>query len=61
MLDELSVHYAPTPDFERAEKKMLRAFTDAVAPGARAALHEPERVKRHGITGATGDLPGGAD
>lgn len=74
VLDELWVHYAPTPDFECAEKRMLRAFADGVAREARAALYDRERVmpfaylrghdnlvKRHGIIGATGDLPGPKD
>jgi hypothetical protein len=69
-LDELWVHYAPTPTFEDDEKLMLRAFADAVSPAARRALFDSERVmpfanlrgwadlvKRHRITGATGGLP----
>jgi hypothetical protein len=69
VLDELWVHYAPTPDFRRTEKGMLRAFAEAVSPASRDALHDHERVmpfanlrgfddliKLHGITGATGDL-----
>ncbi len=72
-LDELRVHYAPTPHFDDAEKQMLRAFADAVSPASRAALLDRERVmpfanlrgfddriKRHGITGATGELPANA-
>lgn len=71
-LDELWVHYAPTPDFKRAERQGLKAFEDGVSAGARAALHDCERVmpfanlrgwddriKRHGIASATGDLPSG--
>jgi hypothetical protein len=70
VLDQLWVHYAPTPDFKNAEKKMLKTFADAVSPQTRAALHDQERVmpfanlrgcdnlvKRHGITGATGEMP----
>jgi hypothetical protein len=72
VLDELWVHYAPTPDFEDAEKLMLLAFADCVSPRSRAGLHDRERlmpfanlrgfddrIKLHGITGATGDLRGG--
>ena len=72
VLDELWVHYAPTPDFEDAEKLMLLAFADCVSPRSRAGLHDRERlmpfanlrgfddrIKVHGITGATGDLRGG--
>jgi hypothetical protein len=74
VLDELWVHYAPTPEFETAEKQMLKAFADAVSPESRAALYDRERVmpfanlrgwddlvKRHGITGATGEMPLTAD
>lgn len=73
ILDELWVHYAPTPDFEDAEKLMLLAFADAVSPRSRAGLHDRERlmpfanlrgfddrIKLHGITGATGELRGGS-
>lgn len=72
VLDDLWVHYAPTPDFEDAEKLMLLAFTDCVSPRSRAGSHDRERlmpfanlrgfddrIKLHGITGATGDLRGG--
>lgn len=72
VLDELWVHYAPTPEFQAAEKQMLRAFADAVSPASRDDLHDRERVmpfanlrgfddriKQHGITGATGDLNSG--
>ena len=72
VLDELWVHYAPTPDFEDAEKLMLLAFSDSVSPRSRAGLHDRERlmpfanlrgfddrITLHGITGATGDLRGG--
>jgi len=71
VLDELWVHYALTPDFRDAEKQMLRAFADAVSPASRDALHDHERVmpfanlrgfddriKLHGITGATGGPDG---
>lgn len=70
VLDGLWVHWAPTDDYATAEKLMLRAFADALSPGSRAALYDPDRpapfanlrifddtVKRHGITGATGPLP----
>jgi hypothetical protein len=74
VVDELWVHYAPTPDFRMAEKLMLSAFADAVSPGSRDALYDSarvmpfanlrgfdDRVKLHGITGATGELRGGSD
>lgn len=74
VLDELWVHYAPTPDFKTAEKQILKAFADAVSPESRPALYDRERVmpfanlrgwddlvKRHGITGATGEIPRTAD
>jgi hypothetical protein len=69
-LDELWVHYAATPGYVDAEVAMLRAFADAVAPSSRERLPDRERIapyanlrtstgriKRHGITGATGDRP----
>jgi hypothetical protein len=69
VLDELWVHFAATPDYETAERKMLCAFAAGLSPGSRAALHDSERVgpfanlrtgrdeiKDHGIRGATGDL-----
>ena len=72
VLDQLWVHYAPTRDFEDAEKLMLLAFTDSVSPRSAAGSHDRERlmpfanlrgfddrIKLHGITGATGDLRGG--
>jgi hypothetical protein len=68
-LDDLWVHYARTPDFRAAERTMLTAFGAGVSTASRAALLDAERVapfanlrngdqliKRHGITGATGDL-----
>jgi hypothetical protein len=68
-LDNLWVHYATTPDFRVAELTMLSAFAAAVSAASREALPDAERVarfanlragdelvKRHGITGATGDL-----
>ena len=70
VLDELWVHYAPTPDFRDAEKRMLRAFADAMSSSSRSCLRDRERVmpfanlrgfdnaiKLHGITGATGNIP----
>lgn len=69
-LEDLWVHYAPTPEFKTAEKRMLKEFRDAVSPESRAALHDQERVmpfanlrgwddlvKRHSISGATGAMP----
>jgi hypothetical protein len=71
VLDELWVHWAPTPDCAREEKRMLREFSRAVSPASRAALLDDQRVtpfanlrghddriKEHRISGATGDLPG---
>jgi hypothetical protein len=68
-LDELWVHWAPTPDFADAERRMLREFCREISPKTRATLFDKERVmpfanlrghdnciKRHGIAGATGDL-----
>jgi hypothetical protein len=73
MLDELWVHWSGAEDPDDAEQRMLSAFADAVSPTTRDGLHDRERVapfanlrtsrgvKRHGITGATGELaPGGA-
>jgi hypothetical protein len=73
VLDELWVHYAASPALKTAERRMLNAFAGAVSPGSRAALHDPERVapfanlrtgeeliKRHGISGATGNLDAAA-
>jgi hypothetical protein len=71
VLDELWVHWSPTPDYARAEKRMLQAFSRVVSPASRAALLDDQRVmpfanlrghddriKEHRISGATGDLPG---
>jgi hypothetical protein len=68
-IEPLWVHYAATSDYEVAERALLRAFAEAVSLKSRAALHDRERVapfanlrdghdliKRHGITGATGDV-----
>jgi len=65
VLDELYVHYAPSPDPAMAEHRMLEAFSAAVSAQSREALHDrdrpapfanlewpPGRSKRHGITGA---------
>jgi hypothetical protein len=72
VLDQLWVHYAPTPDFDDGEKLMLLSFAESVSPRSGAGLHDRERlmpfanlrgfddrIKLHGITGATGDLRGG--
>ena len=66
VLDELWVHYAPTPDCDEAEKAMLRRFTDGVSATTRAELLDSacvmpwanlrgwdNRIKAHRITGAT--------
>jgi hypothetical protein len=68
VLEDLWVHYAPTPDSKTTERTMLKAFADQVPAAARAGLHDPDRVapfanlrcwdnavKRHGIMKATGD------
>jgi hypothetical protein len=76
ILDELWVHYAPTPDYAEAEKAMLRSFADGVSATTRADLLDSgcampwanlrgwdNRIKGHRITGATtGELamPNGA-
>jgi hypothetical protein len=67
--EALWVHYAGTSDYQAAERAMLRAFANAVSAESRAALADQERatpfanlrdghnlIKRHGITGATGDV-----
>jgi hypothetical protein len=77
VLGDLFVYWAATPQYAQAEKDMLAAFSNGVSKTARAGLHDGERVmpfanlrghddliKRHGITGATGELskepaPGG--
>jgi hypothetical protein len=69
VLGDLFVYWASAPDYAWSEKTMLAAFANGVPESARAALHDNERVmpfanlrghddliKRHGITGATGDL-----
>ena len=66
VLDELWVHYAPTPDYDEAEKAMLRSFADGVSATTRADLLDSacampwanlrgwdNRIKAHRITGAT--------
>ena len=70
IIPELVVFYAPTPEFQRAERAMLKAFAEGVSTASRATLHDRERVmpfanlrghdnrvKRHGITGATRGAP----
>lgn len=62
ILDEVWVHWAPTPDFRNAEETMLAAFAAAVDEDARARLPDNARVgpfanirtagamnKRHGV------------
>jgi hypothetical protein len=44
VLDELWVFWAPTPDFERAEKAMLRAFAGGVSERSAKQLHDPNTV-----------------
>jgi len=74
VLDELSVHFAATPDFSAAEERALDAWASAVSSRSRGALHDRERlapfanlrtasraIKAHGVSGATGDLAGGPD
>ena len=74
VLDELSVHFAASPDFSTAEGRALRAWASAVSSRSRGALHDRELVapfanlrtasgaiKAHGITGATGGLSGGPE
>ena len=69
VLDELSVHYAATPNNAQTETAMLKHFADALAPSSRAGLHHADNPapfanlrtgrgdnKTHGITGATGEL-----
>jgi hypothetical protein len=66
VLDELWVHYAATPHFEKAEVEMLRAFAAGVSEATRRRLPAGDPVmpfanlrdgdwrrKRHGLTGAT--------
>jgi hypothetical protein len=71
--DHFYVHFARVADFDVAEMTMLEAFVAGVSPSARAALADPEHPwpfgnlelrrggrkirKRHGITGARGDIP----
>lgn len=65
ILDDLYVHYAPSPDPTTAEHAMLDAFSAAVSAQSRDALHDRDRPipfaniewprgrsKGHGITGA---------
>jgi hypothetical protein len=66
LLDELWVHYAATPDSEKAEAEMLRAFAAGVSDMTRRRLPARDPVlpfanlrdghwrrKSHGLTGAT--------
>jgi hypothetical protein len=70
ILNDLWVHYAPTPDYVDAEDEMLRTFALAVSSSSREALHDSVRVmpfanlkdaddliKNHGIKRATGPMP----
>jgi hypothetical protein len=70
VLNDLWVHYAPTPNYDDAEDEMLRTFAGAVSWSSREALHDPVRVmpfanlkdaddliKDHGIKRATGPMP----
>jgi hypothetical protein len=70
ILNNLWVHYAPTPDCDSAEDRMLRTFARAVSLSSREALHDSVRVmpfanlkdaddliKDHGIERATGPMP----
>ena len=63
-LSDLHVHYAPTPDFKRAEEDMLRAFAEGLSKQSRAAWPDAEPVmpfanlrdwqwvtRRHGVSG----------
>ena len=63
-LEDLFVHYAPTPDLATAEEQMLRHFCQNVSSQTRAALPDPQlplpfanlefprgRRKPHGLTG----------
>jgi hypothetical protein len=65
----LFVHYGPSLEPIQAEHSMLGSFVRGVSQANRGRLHDPERPmpfanlewpkglrKRHGITGATGDL-----
>lgn len=69
VLDQLWVYWAATVDYATAEKAMLCAFADAVPTETRCQLLDDEadmpfanlrgwddRIKAHGITGATGNL-----
>lgn len=71
VLGELWVHYAATPDSEKAEVAMLKRFADGLSKTSRDGLHDANdpapfanlrtgrgSVKQHGITGATGELGG---
>jgi hypothetical protein len=68
-LDDLWVHWAATPDYRLAEKRMLQAFAAGVSRASARKLRDAERVmpfanllghdnriKRHEISGARGTL-----
>ena len=70
ILNDLWVHYAPTPDYNDAEDEMLRTFAQGVSSPSREALYDSVRVmpfanlkdaddliKDHGIQRATGPMP----
>ena len=70
ILNDLWVHYAPTPDYADAEDAMLRTFARGVSSSSREALHDSVRVmpfanlkdaddliKDHGIERAAGPMP----
>jgi hypothetical protein len=70
ILNDLWVHYAPTPDYVDAEDEMLRTFVQAVSSSSRQALHDSVRImpfanlkdpddliKNHGIKHRTGPMP----
>ena len=66
-LDQLYVHFGPSPDPEAAERHLLETFVASIRPEIREGLPDPDLplpfanlslpgngAKRHGITGATG-------
>lgn len=72
VLNEMWVHYATTPDDAEAEAAMLRHFAARVSSSSRDRLYDSGNRapfanlrtgrgdnKRHGISGATGDLGDG--
>lgn len=67
VLDDLWVHWAATADSDTSERAMLDGFASGVSQESRPVMHDRERlapfanlrvgsrrVKRHGITAATG-------